>query len=139
MEREGADSLLTDFRPPKHDVLQVRALVDCGDVAVKWGGFRRINKGEIVSLSRVDAEPFILKGMASCMRARETERERERERERKRERDRESALAQKRRVSWSLRDCACARMRARVRAPSAQLTRKPCLLSPARTPRSLRR
>ena len=26
MEREGADSLLTDFRPPKHDVLQVRAL-----------------------------------------------------------------------------------------------------------------
>jgi hypothetical protein len=40
--------LLTDFRPPKHDVLQVRALVDCGDVAVKWGGFRRINKGEIV-------------------------------------------------------------------------------------------
>ena len=66
MEREGADSLLTDFRPPKHDVLQVRALVDCGDVAVKWGGFRRINKGEIVSLSRVDAEPFILKGMASA-------------------------------------------------------------------------
>ena len=63
--------MLTDFRPPKHDVLQVRALVDCGDVAVKWGGFRRINKGEIVSLSRVDAEPFILKGMASCTRARE--------------------------------------------------------------------
>ena len=125
--------MLTDFRPPKHDVLQVRALVDCGDVAVKWGGFRRINKGEIVSLSRVDAEPFILKGMASCTRARE------RERERGRERDRESALAQKRRVSWSLRDCACARMRARVRAPSAQLTRKPCLLSPARTPRRLRR
>ena len=82
MEREGADSLLTDFRPPKHDVLQVRALVDCGDVAVKWGGFRRINKGEIVSLSRVDAEPFILKGMASCMCARETERERDRERQR---------------------------------------------------------
>lgn len=127
MEREGADSLLTDFRPPKHDVLQVRALVDCGDVAVKWGGFRRINKGEIVSLSRVDAEPFILKGMASCMCARETERERDRERQR------ECARAE------TTRQLESARSRARVRAPSARLTWKPCLLCSARTPRSLRR
>ena len=85
--------MLTDFRPPKHDVLQVRALVDCGDVAVKWGGFRRINKGEIVSLSRVDAEPFILKGMASCTRARERERERERKRETERTRSRRNGAS----------------------------------------------
>ena len=62
MVSENADALLTDFRPPKHDVLQVRALVDCGDVAVSKGGSRRIEKGQIFSLSRVDAEPFILKG-----------------------------------------------------------------------------
>jgi len=63
METEKNDTLLSDFRPPKYDVLQVRALVDCGDVAVSKGGSRRINKGEICSLSRVDAEPLILKGM----------------------------------------------------------------------------
>ena len=63
MEAERADALLTDFRPPKSDTVIVRALVDCGEVAVSKGGARRINVGEVCTLARADAEPLIRRGM----------------------------------------------------------------------------
>lgn len=63
MEKERVTGLLADYKPPKFDVIQVEALVDCGVVTMNKGGSRRIRPGEMVTLSRSDAEPFIRKNM----------------------------------------------------------------------------
>ena len=63
MEKERVNGLLSDYKPPKFDMIQVEALVDCGDVTMSKGGSRRIRPGEMVTLSRSDAERFIRRNM----------------------------------------------------------------------------